>query len=367
MKVVCNRDVLLEAVQAVQQAVAGRTPRPILQCIKIETQKEKMTLMATDQEESIRFDITQLDVGEPGTALVGAERLSGIVRETLDKTLKLELIENTLHIRGHCCHFQIFSQDPKDFPQVPEFEGDVEFSLPAGTLRKLLHRTQFAMAHTSTRYAINGALWERKGQRLQIVATDGKRLALAKAAVTRKTEQDASSLVPAKAMSIIEKNLLSDDVKADVAISERQIFLQIGPAMICANLLEGHFPRYEEVLPKGCDKKVEIAIGDFGSAVRQAALLTDETSHGVSMALGKDEMVMTGRSSEQGEATINVPVAYEGEEFKIGFNPQFLIEAMRVVAGEEEKLVMELKAPDKPGMFRVGPDLTYVVMPVSLQ
>ena len=148
-------------------------------------------------------------------------------------------------------------------------------------------------------------------------------------------------------------------------VRENQVIAHTSSATLTSNLVEGQFPPYEDVIPKDSDKKMSAATADFLSAIRRAALLTTEESKGVRMAFGKKGVVLTSRSPESGEATINFPCKYEGTDVEIGFNPQFLTDALRVVDSDE--ISLELSAPNRPGLLKGGADFLYVIMPVNLQ
>ena len=136
-------------------------------------------------------------------------------------------------------------------------------------------------------------------------------------------------------------------------------------ATLTTNLVEGQFPPYEDVIPKDTDKKMTAATQDFSSAIRRAALLTTEESKGVRLHFSKKGLVLTSRSPEAGEATINFPCKYEGSEVEIGFNPTVLTDALRVV--DTDEITLELTAPNRPGLIKGGSNFQYVIMPVNLQ
>jgi DNA polymerase-3 subunit beta len=246
---------------------------------------------------------------------------------------------------------------------------------PAGSLAQLVARTSFAVARENSRYAINGVLMKRDGKRLEMVATDGRRLALARAALSGgdKDAKAVSCIIPTKALGVLQRLIASHDEPVQIAVTDAQILFSFGTAgspgraVLVSNLVEGSFPPYEDVLPKDSDKKVTFDRDVIASAVRRAALLTNEESRGVRLAFkskGKT-LELSSRAAEVGEANIRVDVtAYEGDDLEIGFNPQFIVDAMKVI--QDPEVIMELKAPNKPGLIKSGTDFLYVVMPVSL-
>ena len=203
MKVICNRGALLEALSVTGNAVAQRTPKPVLQCIKLSAADDRLTIAATDLEVAIRYSDNQVQIEQPGEVLVPADKLRDIVRESVDDTLSIEVSDNTANIRGQDSHFKIFTQNPREFPPVPDFEGDPHFTVAGGHLKQLIGQTLFAAAKESTRYAFNGVLLVAKGKKLQFVSTDGRRLAQAKGDLVSDAglaKDGATAIIPAKAL-----------------------------------------------------------------------------------------------------------------------------------------------------------------------
>lgn len=364
MNVLCNRPALQEALALVGAVAATRTPKPILQCLRLTATKEVLTLEGTDLEVSIRFTLPQVEVKEAGAALVPADRLAAIVRDSPDETLTLEVIEGACHIRGADSHFQIYGQDPKEFPPVPRFEGEPDFTVKTAVLRELIEKTRYAAARENTRYAINGVLWERRAKKLHLVSTDGRRLAQAIGPLDKAAGAEAAVIVPLKAVGIIDRLLHDPDEVVQVKVEPNQLLLSTARALLGSALVEGHFPKYDEVIPRDCDKRVTLAPDELLSAVRRAALLTNEESKGIRLGFTADALCLTGRSPERGEAEIHMKVSYDGEPIEIGFNPNFLMDALKVVGTAE--VTLELKDPIKPGLLKAGGNFLYVIMPVNL-
>jgi DNA polymerase-3 subunit beta len=382
MKVLCDRGALLDAINLISGVVASRTPRPQLTCVKLGAQKHgksgQLTLEATDAEISMTMRSERVDVGEAGEALVPADKLAQIVRaEENEPTLTIECEGDLTHIRGADAHFQLRGFPPGEFPGVPGFEtlskGGASFSLPAGRLIDLVRRTLFAAARENSRYAINGVLLKRDGKRLEFVATDGRRLALCRDTLGEDGDP-VSCIVPSKALGMLLKLVDDPEEEVVVAVTDNRIVFGFGPgdgggrALLASNLVEGSFPPYEDVIPKGQDIKVGFDRDVLASAVRRAALLTNEESRGVRMMFSKGDrkLELSSRVPEMGEARISVDLtSMDGEDLEIGFNPGFLTDALKVI--DEPQVMFELKAPNKPGLLRSGNDFVYVVMPVNLQ
>src|SRR5262249_11142541 len=179
MKAVCHGEGLLSACQLVSVAVQTRDIKPILKNIKAIAQDDRCTLMATDLELGIRLEVRGLQVEEAGEAMLPAARLIAILRESPDEQLSLSADQNACVVPGQSNQFEIPGEDPPHFPDLPEFTDEKSHETPAGTLREMIRRTVFAAAVESARYSMTGVLWELEGDRARLVATDGRRLALA--------------------------------------------------------------------------------------------------------------------------------------------------------------------------------------------
>lgn len=363
MHVIVNRNALLEVLNVASSIVASRTTKEVLKCVRLTTVQDGLLISATDLEVALRVQVAQVEVKKSGDLLVPADKLMSITRESVDETLALQAEDLACHIRGQDSHFEIYGQDPREFPPVPDLEGTPDIQIDAAILRGIIEKTLFAVAKENTRYAINGLLWEKSGKKLALVATDGRRLARAVGAAESSTGSDTQVIVPAKTVQVLQRILGNVEGPVAIRFSENQVIVQGGNYVLSSALVEGHFPRYEEVIPKDQDKRLEVSTDELLSAVKRAALLTNEQSKGVRLTFEKEKLVLSSRAPEQGEATISMRVEYTGGPLQIGFNPTFLTEALRVVG--TPMVTMELKEANRPGVIKTD-DFLYVVMPVNL-
>ncbi|HRK30221.1 MAG TPA: DNA polymerase III subunit beta [Tepidisphaeraceae bacterium] len=368
MKVICNRGALFEALNVIGNVVNPRSPKEVLKCVKLSAMDDRLVLSATDLEVAIRYSDSQVQIETPGETLLPADKFRDIVRESIDDTISIEVISEQAHLRGNDSHFKIYTQPASEFPPMPEFGGEADFQVTGGQLKQLIGQTLFAAAKESTRYAFNGVLLVVKNKVLHLIATDGRRLALAKGDPigVKKNEKELSQpIIPAKALNLLEKLLSDPEETVGVQLTENQIMFSTPNATLTSNLVEGQFPPYDDVLPKESDKKMTASTADFLSAIKRASLLTTEESKGVRMAFNKKGLVLSSRSPESGEATVNFACKFEGADIEIGFNPAFLVDALRVVDADE--ISLELTAANRPGLMKGGNNFSYVIMPVNLQ
>jgi DNA polymerase-3 subunit beta len=367
MKLNFNRAALADALGILTSVVPSRTPKPILHCVQISADKKGVHICATDLEVGINFAIDGVKVDEAGEVVVPADRLAAVVRESVDEVLLLQAAEGTCKVEGVDSHFTIFGQEPGQYPTVPVFEGKPDMEIALHNLQEGIRQCLFATAKESTRYALNGVLWEMKGKKLSLVATDGRRLARCKVNLTSAPNEQiakAKIIVPAKTMALLDRISGSEKDVVAVKLVDNQILFGCANAVISSNLVEGNFPKYEDIIPTDYDKKMTLPTDMTLSAVRRSALLTSEESRGIKLAIEKGRIVFSGRAPEAGDAQVEMPVDYKSEPIEIGFNPQFLIDALRVIKTPDFE--MELGQADRPGLIKSGANFLYVLMPINL-
>ncbi len=402
MKVICDRGALLDAVNNVASVVPQRTPTPALSCVKLVAKKVgsagELTLSGTDAETSLNLTLTAVDVQKPGEVAVPADKLRAIISaEDGEPTLTIETEGDQCHIRGTNAHFRVFAYPAKDFPAMPDFAAAVAgtgpdpakavFTPTAGAMMELVSRTVFATARETSRYAINGVLMKRDGKKLEMVATDGRRLAVARAQLGGASAKGdaATCIIPSKALNIFMKLARDPEENVRIAVSDSRVYFSFeaavggkdaekgdkpgaARAMLSSVLVEGSFPPYEDVIPKDQDKKVVAGRDDLSSAVRKASVLTNEESRGVRLAFtAKDKRLkLSSRAPEMGESEISIGLSkFEGDDIEISFNPTFITDVLKVIPDQD--VIVELKAPNRPGLIRLtNNEFVYVVMPVNL-
>jgi DNA polymerase-3 subunit beta len=367
MKVRCHREGLLSAVQLASVAVPARDLKPILRNLKTIADADRCTLLATDLELGIRLEVRGIEVQEKGAALLPAGRMLAILRESADDDLAIEANEQTCLVRGQANEFEMGGEDPADFPDVPAFSGDKYHEMPAGMLREMIRRTIFAAATENPRYAVTGVLWELEGNSARLVATDGRRLAVAEGAATAHGGHDTKGhthVVPTKAMQLLERNLQEAEEVVRISLQPNEALFKTDRAMIYSRLVEGRYPPYREVFPKKQTAKVPLVAGPFHSAVRQAAIMTDEESKKVVFGFAKKKLTLQAHGPATGRSKVELPIDYEGKAIDIAFDPKFLTEMLRVL-NPDDGLTLELSDGNSVALFRCGENYSYIVMPLS--
>jgi len=362
---------LAEAVSLAGTVAPAKSTRAVLQNLLLHGHDGVLEITGSDLEVSVRVRTDRVALASDGRMLVNAARLQQILRELSGERVTLAADE-----RGGCsvatgdARFQILGEDPQDFPELADWPAEGGFRLPAGDLVDMIRRTQFAAHAEKTRYAMNGLLVDIKGSRLHVVATDGKRLALAERALAFEVEQPLHVVVPTRAMSLLQRLLAGAGGEVEVAVEPSLIHFRTASALVSARLIQGHFPPYEDVLPKGHDKHLRLASDAFHAALRRAALLGTKDSLAVRFKFGREGLELTSRVPEVGESRVTFPVDFPYGDLEVGFNPTYFSDVLKVIDGAE--LHLELKDGRSAAIVRElgedgpSPGFVYLVMPLSL-
>jgi DNA polymerase-3 subunit beta len=363
MKITCETEALHTAFQIVGSVVQQRPTRPILATVLVKAADGRLELHATDLEVSIRFEVANAVIEEPGQAAVPQAKLASILRETTDEHVAISTEERHCILTTADSVFRLPTEVAEEFPEIPVFTEEKAYDLDRAEFAEMVSKTSFAAHKGKHRYALNGVLLVIKPNKVRMVATDGRRLAHIEKKAKNAAGAEEAVIVPTKGLDQILKVLTDQDEKIRLNIQENQLLAKTSRALVAAKLVEGHFPPYESVIPTNCDKKVEFERERFFSAVRRTALMTSEESGSILVHVEEGKMRVSSAAPETGEARVELPVEYTGAEFEIGFNPEFLTEFLRAV--EEEKISVEFRDPTSAGLFRAGKDFVYVVMPVG--
>ncbi len=366
MKIRFNRVSLQEALGFVASIVPSKSPKPILQCVKITADEQGVRISSTDLEVGINFRIIQAEVDSPGAIVVPAAKVNAIVRECIDDVLEFESDDAEVHIRGNDSHFSIYSHLPEQYPELICEDVEADMGIPLSLLQEGVEQTLFAAAKESSKYAFNGVLWEIEETILNLVGTDGRRL------VRKMVHLDVPMpanfigkrvIVPTKTMTLIDRIAGNANAIVGVRFYDNHLVLSCGDVLIHSNLIEGNFPRYQDILPDNNDKKILLNTDAVLSAVRRAALLVSEDSKSIKVAIGKGVMVFSGRAPETGDAQVDMAADYDGPSIDIGFDPTYLIDGLKVI--KEDQFTMELCDGERPVLIRAGQSFMYLIMPIE--
>jgi DNA polymerase-3 subunit beta len=369
MKALCNREELLAAFAMVGGVVPARSPKPILQNVKLHADPDGgSVLMATDLEVGIRYRVGGVKVDRPGAVVLPTQRFQSILRTSSDEELAVEVNEGQLIVRGLHAQFELPGEDPDLFPDPPDFGLTAFHVVTAADLKRLIRRTMFATDVESTRYALGGVLVELADQTITLVGTDGRRLA--KATAPAETEGAAAAptgqpVIPVKALKLIERNIDEKDHPIHFAIQANTAALvRTERAIIYTRLVEGRFPRYQDVFPATAEARIPMEVGPLLSAVEQASIVTSEESRGVDFTFGGGSLKLSSQAADVGKSHVDLPITYDGKPVEITFDPRYLIDALKTL-DPDKPITAELIDHKNAAVFKTDDQYTYVVMPLT--
>jgi DNA polymerase-3 subunit beta len=349
--------------------VPQRTTIPAIMNVKLTSVQEGkaggyVELACTDLEFGLTYRIPA-EVKEEGTVVLPTSRMSGILRESGEEQIAIDADGHLAHIRTSDSDYKVVGIDPADFPAIAGFEDRGAVQISTADLGEMIRKTQFSVSTESVRYALTGQLFEIRGKEVRIVASDGKRLAFIKSRTSGKGEgKDIRVIVPTKTMNLLDKVFTDEDETVALNVEETQIRFRTKRAVIFSRLIEGNFPDYDAVIPGDRDKKITLDRESLLSAIRKVALMTTDKTRAVKFDLRKNKLILFTRSQDVGEARVEIPLTYAGEELDLVFNPDYVADYLKVVT--DDTVELQLKDKTTAGLFRSGKDYLYVLMPLTV-
>jgi DNA polymerase-3 subunit beta len=366
MRVRVPTPALLEAVGHGSAVAAAKSPKPALECVALRASpKTGLSLEATDLDVGLRLHVPEAVVEEEGAVLVSAARLLAVVREIGEPETPLVEREGALAVETPRSRFRIRTEALEEFPDLPYFSEQGSHRVPGALLRGMIRRTVFAAAKEAGRFALLGVHFKIEGDALELVATDGRRLAKATGTVG-KAGREIRVIVGPKGLSLLERVMGSEPGEVSLAVQERQVMFRVGDALVISRLIDGAYPAYEDVIPKSSAHRFEAPVDGFSAALRRASLLTTRDAVSVQFDVSPGLLTVKSRAVEVGEAEAEVPITYDGPATKLGFNPVFLLDALKVM-DTARPVRFEFTSGKAPGKLTDGDDFTYVVMPIALE
>jgi DNA polymerase-3 subunit beta len=366
MKIIAKREAILTPLQAVIGVVERKQTMPILANVLLAAKGGKLSITATDLEVELVAS-SDVDVQRAGDVTVPGRKLLDICRALPEGTeITLDLNNEKMQVRARKSRFSLSTLPAAEFPTVEEINAEQTLQLAQKDFKRLLDKTYFSMAQQDVRYYLNGLLLETSAKMLRAVATDGHRLALCEIDLPEGGKPGQQVIVPRKGVMELQRILGNDDTNLAVSIGSNHIRVQIADVRFTSKLIDGRFPEYSRVIPNQPPRLVGAVREDLRHALQRAAILSNEKYRGIRFALKPNTLVIQAHNPEQEEAEEEVEVNYPGEELEIGFNVNYLLEALAAVDGEEVQV--GLTDGNSSCLIRSPQDgsARYVVMPMRL-
>jgi DNA polymerase III subunit beta len=364
MKIVCDREKLREGLAVVNNVIPSKSTKPVLENVCLVATDDAFELVGTDLECSVRFRIEDVQVIEPGPAVIPARVALDFVRDLSGEKVELSVAEGTCTIKSGEDACELVTIDPDEFPVISRFGQADTVSMQGGTFTRLVARTAFAAAREPGRYAMHGVLIEIEDGSLKMVATDGRRLALASAPIDVRPGGPKPAIVPTKGMQLFCRVIGDPLEQIALSFGENQVGLKTKNAEIFARLIDGEFPRYAAVIPKESNHLVEADAVLLMKKLRLVANVTGSEARAVKLRLKRGELELFGQSVGRGEARAHMPVEFAHDEAEIAFNPDYVVEGLKNC--ETGVVRLQFNEKTSPGKFTLGENYLYVVMPITV-
>lgn len=368
MNLTISKEQMLAGLQAVQNVVGARTTLPILSNVLLRAEGDQLEFTATDLDVTICCPV-EAKVKTSGATTLPVKRLFNIARELGNAEMDLEVDEkNMCTIRSGASFYKIHGLSADEFPPINKPKDDKKVVLSQETVKGMMRKTSFAISTDEARYVLNGIYLSLKEHKLTMVATDGRRLALADEEVDASEENSAEFIVPAKAVHELNR-LLMDKGQVEIRHAENHASFTLkdeknGAILLVTKLIEGNYPNYRQVIPAETKERIGLMREEFLHALRRAEIMTSEKYNSVKLSFGKNKLEITSNSPDVGEAKETLAINYKGADIAVAFNPKYVIDPLTALTNDE--VFFELIDELSPGILKINGPFLYVVMPMRL-
>jgi DNA polymerase-3 subunit beta len=367
MKFQIPRDVILKSLQQLSGVVERRQTLPVLGNILVKATDNQITLAATDLEVELIVKQTCV-VEKDGEVTIPARKWLDICKNLPeDATISLATTADKVTLQAGRSRFTLSTLPSTEFPLIEEINAQTTYEISQSELKNIFDATHFSMAQQDVRYYLNGLMMEMSSDLLRCVATDGHRLAMKDVNIAIDVNEDKPQvIVPRKGIQEIMRLLSDTDDNAQVIVGSSHIRLSMNDMVFTSKLIDGRFPDYERVMPEGGNNIVSAEKETLRQTLIRVAILSNEKYRGIRMILGKDRLQVMAHNPEQEEAEDEIVVEYKGDEFEIGFNANYLLDAINAVKSDKVNIV--LSDSNSSCVIKATNDnsSSYVVMPMRL-
>lgn len=361
MKIVIGKDAVMSGLQMVHGVVNVRPTLPVLSNVLLQAQDDKLWLTTTDLEVVMKCAV-EAKVGKSGATTLPARRLLSIIRELPADNIEIEVDDkHSAAITCGSAFFKILGLAEDEFPAVPKYDGGTTFAVEQSVLKAMLQKTSYAASTDETRFILNGTYASFKGNKLTLVATDGRRLALTEHELEFPKESESEAIIPTKAVNELLR-VLKDEGTVKIHMTKNQAGFEFNDVLLITKLIEGTYPNFKQVIPAQCDNRIAIDRELFLTALKRVALLTSDKASSIKLTFGKNKLKISAQSPDIGEAHETMAIKYSGKEMVVAFNPDYIMEPLRNLTTDE--VYIELTDELSPAVIKCDVPFIYVLMPM---
>lgn len=366
MKFKCNQKDLAEVINIVQKAVSSKTTLPILKGILVEASEQSIKMTGNDLNIGIESQL-KAEVLESGSIVISSRLFGDIIRKLPNEEITIETdAQNNVLISCLHSNFNLVGQPALEFPELPEVEDINSFAMSQNLFRNMIRQTSFAASQDETRPILTGSLIEIDQGMMSMVAIDGYRLALRKAFV--QTDQTGKAVVPSKTLNELGKIIsgTEEDQDVKIAITDKHILFELEGIKIVSRLLEGEFIKYTQIIPQEFKSRLNVNTSSLLNSIERASLLAREGKNSSIKFTIQDDFLTIRSNVEVGSAKEDVAIQLEGDDLEIGFNPKYLVDALKVIDSDE--ISIELTTSVSPCIMKPNDNENYIylVLPVRM-
>ncbi len=370
MKIVCEKEKILKALNSVTKAVASKTTMPILEGILIQTNDKEVKLTTYDLEIGIEY-IIDADIKEQGATVVNAIMFSEIIRKLPDTDINISLNEkNLLVIECEGSLYKLATMNPDEFPELPQINVENSISIEQNSLKEMIRKTIFAVSTEENRPIFTGCLFEIKNNKLNVVAVDGFRLAW-KSKFLQNNSNDFTAVIPGRTLNEVNKIILDSFDTIKIGVAKNQALFEMENCKIVTRLLDGEFLNYSSVIPENWETRVRVNRNNVQNCFERISLISSSSIEKekkypvkVSIDIGK---VTISCTNQTGDAKEEMYVSTEGQNLEAGFNPKYFLDALRAI--DDEEIFVDFGTSISPCIIRPveDGDYIYMILPIRLK
>lgn len=341
MKLKLKTEEFSNLLATVLPAVSIRSTLPTLSHFLIDAKDGKVSVYATDLEIGIESSIST-DIEKEGSVTVPARNLTEMIKVLDSKEFTFQKVSDSqfkIFTSDGNTTFNIIGGEKEEFPVLPKIKKEKSVELKSCKIKEGIEKTISSISKDESRYVLCGIFFECKGDKFKMVSTDGRRLSFYQDKISKKID-DFSAIIPSKAINVLDRTITysEEPVKISISTSENQIYFSFGNTVIYSRMIEGEYPSYNQVIPERSTKNIIIETQKIIDATKKMLAVTMERAGAVNYKFKSNKAVISVTDPETGSGTSTIPVQYDGEEIEIAFNPEFLINALKVVKSEKIKL-----------------------------
>ena len=370
MKIVCEKDKILKAINSVTKAVASKTTMPILEGIFIQTNENQVKLTTYDLEIGIEY-IIECDVKEQGATVVNAIMFSEIIRKLPDTDIKIEINDkNLLMIECEGSLYKLATMNPDEFPELPQINIENSIEIEQNSLKEMIRKTIFAVSTEENRPIFTGCLFQISNNKLNVVAVDGFRLAW-KSKFLQNKINDFTAVIPGRTLNEINKIISDSFDNIKIGVAKNQALFEMENCKVVTRLLDGEFLNYSSVIPENWETRIRVNRDILQNCFERVSLISSSSIEKekkypvkVLVEIGK---VTISCTNQTGDAKEEIYIESEGKNLEAGFNPKYFLDALRAI--DDEEVFVDFGTSISPCVIRPVEegDYTYMILPIRLK